>query len=99
MTQNGAVYGPSAKGCHDVDTPYVRQSLANHMPGGPEFHGALLFLAKARKVAAGDTADGGNPFRTTQATMRRHWLLVFTGESFQGFLGGAGFRPSTIVLV
>ena len=29
-------------------------------------------------------------------TMRRHCLLVFTGEpSLQGFLGGAGFRPST----
>ena len=29
-------------------------------------------------------------------TMGNHCLLVFTGESpFQGFLGGAGFRPST----
>ena len=30
-------------------------------------------------------------------TMGNHCLLVFTGESsFQGFLGGAGFRPSTV---
>ena len=29
--------------------------------------------------------------------MRHHCLLVFTGEStFRGFLGGAGFRPSTV---
>ena len=31
--------------------------------------------------------------------MGNHGLLVFTGESsFQGFLGGVGFRPSTVVL-
>ena len=31
------------------------------------------------------------------ATMGNHCWLVFTGESpFQGFLGGAGFRPSTV---
>ena len=30
-------------------------------------------------------------------TRRNHCLLVFTGEAaFQGFLGGAGFRPSTV---
>ena len=35
---------------------------------------------------------------TTYATMRHHCLLVFTGESaFQGFLGGAGFRSSTVL--
>ena len=28
-----------------------------------------------------------------------HGLLAVTGESsFQGFLGGAGFRPSTVVI-
>ena len=33
-----------------------------------------------------------------KATMRHHCLLVFTGEStFQGFSGGAGFRPSTVL--
>ena len=43
------------------------------------------------------TADGRNPFRTTLETMRNHCALVCTGESsFQGFLGGAGFRPSTV---
>ena len=32
-------------------------------------------------------------------TMGCHCFLVFTGESsFQGFLGGAGFRPSTVGL-
>ena len=31
-------------------------------------------------------------------TMGNHCLLVFTEESsFQGFLGAAGFRPSTVV--
>ena len=31
-------------------------------------------------------------------TMGNHGLLVFTGESsFHGLLGGAGFRPSTVV--
>ena len=30
-------------------------------------------------------------------TVGNHGLLVFTGESFQGFLGGAGFRPSTVM--
>ena len=29
-------------------------------------------------------------------TMQNHCLLVFAGESLQGFLGGAGFRPSTV---
>ena len=30
-------------------------------------------------------------------TMRSHCLLLFIGgSSFQGFLGGAGFRPSTV---
>ena len=30
-------------------------------------------------------------------TMGNHCVLVFTRESsFQGFLGGAGFRPSTV---
>ena len=28
-------------------------------------------------------------------TIGNHFLLVFTGES-QSFLGGAGFRPSTV---
>ena len=32
-------------------------------------------------------------------TMGSHCLLVFTGDSsFRGFLGGAGFRPSTVWL-
>ena len=36
---------------------------------------------------------------TTYEAMGNHGWLVFTGEStFQGFLGGAGFRPSTICL-
>ena len=31
-------------------------------------------------------------------TTGNHCLLVFTGQSFsQGFLGGAGFRPSTVL--
>ena len=31
-------------------------------------------------------------------TMGNHCLLVFTGDSsFQGFLDGAGFRPSTVL--
>ena len=38
-----------------------------------------------------------NPFRTTLNPWAKY-LLVFTGESsFQGFLGGAGFRPPTVV--
>ena len=33
-------------------------------------------------------------------TMKKHCLLAFTGKpSFQGFLGGAGFRPSTVGLL
>ena len=33
-------------------------------------------------------------------TMKNHYLLVFTGESpFQGFLGGAGFCPSTACML
>ena len=31
-------------------------------------------------------------------TMGNHCLLVFTRESSHGFLGGAGFRPSTVWL-
>ena len=38
-----------------------------------------------------------SPSRTTFFSMGNHCLLVFAGESsFQGFLGGAGFRPSTV---
>ena len=47
------------------------------------------------------TVDGRNPFQTTlKQTMGNGWLLVFSGEpSFQGILGGAGFRPSTLLPV
>ena len=48
--------------------------------------------------ATSNTVDGRNPFRTTFETMGNHCLLVLTEESaFRGFLGGAGFRPSTVV--
>ena len=42
--------------------------------------------------------DGRNPFRTTlKPRLKPERLLAFTGESsFQGFLGGAGFRPSRV---
>ena len=42
--------------------------------------------------------DGPNPFRATQETRKNQGVLVFTGGelSFQGFLGGAGPRPSTV---
>ena len=40
-----------------------------------------------------------NPFENRFETMGRRCLLVFPGESScQGFLGGAGFRPSTVSL-
>ena len=45
--------------------------------------------------------DGRNPFRTTlKPWLKPDRLLVFARESsFQGFLGGAGFRPSTVALL
>ena len=43
------------------------------------------------------TVDGRNPFRTGLRKKGNRCSLVFTGESsFQGFLGGAGFCPSTV---
>ena len=59
----------------------------------------LQFLAPTH-LGLFSSVNGRNPFRTTLKTMGSHCLLVFTGESsFQGFLGGAGFRPSTVFLV
>ena len=60
------------------------------------------FPAKAAGAlgAAEDTADGCEiHFAPLERPwLKRHCLLVFTGESIhsRGFLGGAGFRPSTV---
>ena len=44
------------------------------------------------------TVDGQNPFRTSlKPWLKPQRSLVFAGEaSFKGFLGGAGFRASTV---
>ena len=41
------------------------------------------------------TVDGRNPFRTTL----KPWLVFTRASSFQSFLDGAGFRPSTVLFL
>ena len=56
----------------------------------------------ARFTRGHDTVDGRNPaplgnHKKPLFVMGNHCVLAFTDESsFRGFLGGAGFRPSTV---
>ena len=66
--------------------------------------GALRALPPPGLVCFG-AVGSGQTYNTVDAcevhfapveTMANHCWLVFTRESLQGFLGGAGFRSSTV---
>ena len=57
----------------------------------------LIYRCYAGERKCHPTVDGRNPFRTSLKPMETIVCWYLRRESsFQGFLGGAGFRPSTV---
>ena len=78
--------------------PFGRQSPEKVIPFVESSHASRDPVVSAlRPSTSGPTVDGCEIRSHHLETMGNHCSLVFTGESsFQGFLGGAGFRPSTV---
>ena len=90
---------PRASGASSLDRRVVLGLALGLAPGGP----ALAGTGSGRPdFQAGDKEPSplwmvAKSISHHFETMGNQFLLVFTGESsFQGCLGGAGFRPSTV---
>ena len=103
--QRGVGFPPGQKKSR-ADRRYMLKYVAGYVP--PDgWKPQRLVKKRLGRVGRRDAVDGGNPSARND-TRGKHCLLLFLGlfvvvfwgiESFQGFLGGAGIRPSTLWLV